>query len=144
MHNSIRDEKTKIPKHTTTKKHPFTYLWRDKKIYTRMKKKLKKNLKLIFLQKWFHSELKFGKIVQWKCGCWYAFSTKTFSLWWKISLNAPSNWTFFPFILEQCAILVVMKNAFKKFLLLEFSSNLFWDSKKFVVYYFDTPTLRIS
>jgi len=43
MHNSIRDEKTKIPKHTTTTKHPFTYLWRDKKIYTRMKKKLKKN-----------------------------------------------------------------------------------------------------
>jgi hypothetical protein len=39
---------------------------------------------------------------------------------------------------------VVMKNAFKKFLLLEFSSNLFWDSKKFIVYYFDTPTLRIS
>jgi len=64
MHNSIRDEKTKIPKHTTTKKHPLHIYGETKKIYTRMKKKLRKNLKLIFLQKWFHSELKFGKIVQ--------------------------------------------------------------------------------
>jgi hypothetical protein len=50
MHNSIRDEK-KIPKLaatkiTTTKKHPFTYLWRDKKnLHTNEEKK--KNPKLI-------------------------------------------------------------------------------------------------
>ena len=138
-------KKTKIPKHTTTKKNTPLHIYGETKKFTHeWRKNLKRIWSWFFLQKWFHSELKFGKIVPWKCGCWYAFSTKTFSLWWKISLNAPSNWTFFPFILEQCAILVVMKNAFKKFLLLEFSSNLFWDSKKFVVYYFDTPTLRIS
>jgi hypothetical protein len=39
MHNSIRDEKTKIPKHTTTKKTPlYIFMERQKNLHTNEEK----------------------------------------------------------------------------------------------------------